>query len=192
MAAFERDGRAYLVIADVGDNRHRRSQYDLYLVTEPDLSAEPKPKQAAVAGRIRFTYEDGRHNCEGLAVSPDGSTAWLVVKTMGLIANVYRMDLDWDAAEPLTARRVGQVETPTVTGLDLSPDGRRMFVLSYGDGYEYRRGEEETWDRALKRSPRAVALPRREQGEAAAYGLDGRTLYLTSEGRPMPLWILSR
>ena len=33
-----------------------------------------------------------------------------------------------------------------------------------------------------------IVLPVRVQGEAICYGQDGKTLYLTSEKRPTPLW----
>jgi hypothetical protein len=31
-------------------------------------------------------------------------------------------------------------------------------------------------------------MPRRRQGESICYGPDGKTLYLTSEQLPTPLW----
>jgi len=75
--------------------------------------------------------------------------------------------------------------------MDVSPDGRRMVLLTYGDAFEFQRGEEETWSAALKRRPRKLTMPLRLQGESLCYGSDGRTLYLTSEKLPTPLWEVS-
>jgi hypothetical protein len=72
--------------------------------------------------------------------------------------------------------------------MDISPDGRRAVVLTYRDAYEYSRGRNERWAEAFARKPAEIKLPRRAQGEAIAYGADGKTLYLTSEKLPTPLW----
>jgi hypothetical protein len=72
--------------------------------------------------------------------------------------------------------------------MDISPDGRRAVVLTYGDAYEYVRGVNENWEQALATPPRQIVLPNRRQGESICYGSDGRTLYVTSEKLPTPLF----
>jgi hypothetical protein len=72
--------------------------------------------------------------------------------------------------------------------MDISPDGRRAVILTYGNAYEYCRGEDEAWENAFARAPRIIPMPTRRQGESICYGVDGETLYLTSEKRPTPLW----
>jgi hypothetical protein len=62
------------------------------------------------------------------------------------------------------------------------------MVLTYADAYEYRRRADEEWSEAFSHEPRVIALPVRTKGEAVCYGPDGKTLYLTSEGLPAPLW----
>ena len=83
---------------------------------------------------------------------------------------------------------IGTLEIPPATAMDISPDGRRAVVLTYGSAYEYSRGEDEDWAQALSRPPRELVMPARRQGESICYGLDGKTLYLTSEKLPTPLW----
>jgi hypothetical protein len=72
--------------------------------------------------------------------------------------------------------------------MDISPDGMRAVVLTYGDAYEYAREKGETWARAFSREPRLIKAPVRRQGESVCYGTDGRNLYLTSENAHQPLW----
>ena len=67
--------------------------------------------------------------------------------------------------------------------MDISPDGLRMMVLTYGDAWEYVRRPREDWADAVARSARRIRMPRRVQGESICYGIDGKTLYLTSEGK---------
>ena len=71
--------------------------------------------------------------------------------------------------------------------MDVSPNGRRAVVLTYGNAFEYMRGEDETWGEAFSRKPREIVVLERVQGESICYGADGKTLYLTSEKLPTPL-----
>jgi hypothetical protein len=71
--------------------------------------------------------------------------------------------------------------------MDISPDGLRCIILTYGNAFEYTRAPDEKWSKAFSRRPRMIRLPARRQGESICYGLDGTTLYLTSEKKPTPL-----
>ena len=92
------------------------------------------------------------------------------------------------ADKAFVARLIGTLQIPTATGMDVSPDGRRAVVSTYGNAYEYVRKEKEDWEKAFSRPPREIVLPERTQGESICYGFDGKTIYLTSESLPTPLW----
>ena len=75
-----------------------------------------------------------------------------------------------------------------LTGGDISPDGKRVIICDYFDGYELVLPEkakdfEEIWKQDLK----IVPLGKREQGEAVTYAPDGRALFATSEKKNQPL-----
>jgi hypothetical protein len=72
--------------------------------------------------------------------------------------------------------------------MDISPDGLRAVVLTYGDAYEYIRGTDKTWTEAFAHKGRVLSMPRRVTGESICYGADGMSLYLTSERTLQPLW----
>jgi hypothetical protein len=72
--------------------------------------------------------------------------------------------------------------------MDISPDGRRMAILTGLHVLEYRRNEQETWAAAVARPPLRLEIPQLPQGEAVAYRRDGKSLLLTSEGLHSPLW----
>ena len=191
IASFRKGKDSYLIIGDVGDNRAKRQQHMLYIVKEPRIGREPDPRVSSLklSMAVPFIYEDGPHNCESVAVDPTGHTIYLIGKEKGTGCKVYR--LAWPierVTQPLTARTVATLEIPQVTGMDISPDGRRAIVLTYTDAYEYARGANETWDKAFARKGRRLPMPMRRQGESICYGLDGKTLYLTSEGKEQPLW----
>jgi len=191
IASVTIDGRSCLVIADTGDNQKRRKRVILYVVAEPDLKARAKDASAKLVRTIPFVYEHGPHDCEAVCVDPADKTVYLITKTVDRPCRVYA--LKWPsehgrpATKPLVARAVAQLPLTMVTAMDMAPDGRRAIVLTYLAACEYVRREGETWAAAFARPPRLVPVPLRKQGEAICYGADGKTLYLTSEGKFSPL-----
>jgi len=189
MASFQLGGKAYLLLADVGDNSRRRSRVSLYIVAEPTVGTKARPAVGTAAARMKIdlTYDDGPHDCEAVAVDPGRRKIYLVSKVMGA-CKVYELPLPKRSpAKPVKAKAIATLSVPFVTGMDISPDGRRMIVVTYGPAYEFTRRHGETWADALKRRGRAIVVPRRRQGESICYGPDGRSLYLTSEKLPTPL-----
>jgi hypothetical protein len=190
MASFSHEGRHFLLVGDVGDNRARRKDYTLYVVPEPELDAGKRRVTLSVAPvqTIHFRYEDGSHNCESVAIDPQTRTIYLVSKVYGTRCTVYA--LPWPERESptlLVARAIATLDISTATAMDISPDGLRAIVLTYNDAFEFVRGSGETWKQGFSRTPRPIRMPERAQGESVCYGADGKTIYLTSEGNPSPL-----
>lgn len=189
MCSYTLDGKHYLLIADTGDNNAKRKFCTLYIVEEPSLDATKRDVNlsADVAIRVNFTYEDGPRDCESVAVDPTEKRIVLVSKR-GDKRFVYTLPLP--AATPakvLVAKKIATLTMPETTAMDISPDGRRAIVLTYLAAYEFPRDEGETWAHAFAREPNLQLMPLRRQGESICYGLDGKTLYLTSEQLPTPL-----
>jgi len=184
MASFERDGTSWLLLADVGDNLRRRGTCNLYVVAEP----APTDATVSVHQTVQIRYEGGPRNCEAVAVDPATQTVWLASKA-ALGAEMFAFPLPpRETSELLTARLVARVNIPLVTGMDVSPDGRRAVLLTYSTAYEFVRRDGENWETLWTREPRALEMPVRQQGESICYGKDGATLFLTSEKLPTPLW----
>lgn len=184
MATVSLDGKPHLVLADVGDNARRRESCSLYVVSEPT-----RRDQLLRARRIRFRYQDGPRDCEAMAIDPVSRRIILVTKALSVRCSVYQ--LAWpvqESNEILVAIRIGEVRIPLVTAMDIADDGRRAVLATYADAYEYYRRGDESWREAFARSPRSITMPQRRQGEAICFGTDGKTLYLTSERTPTPLW----
>ena len=193
MASFKRGADPCLLIADVGDNKAVRTHYTLYLMPEPIIDTnrggEPPVYRQKVSLTLRFSYEDGPHNCESVGVDPVREMVYLVSKRRGNKCKMYELPLPEDVVStPLIARSVARLRIPSTTAMDISPDGLRAIVLTYRHAREYMRAEGGTWVDISERRGRMIFMPEREQGEAICYGPDGRTLYLTSEGVSQPLW----
>jgi len=191
IASFARDGKGYLVVADVGDNASEHDECSLYVIEEPRLDPRKRGARARlrVEAAIHFRYEDGAHNCEAVGVDTASKTFFLVTKVFVGPCKVYALpNPPAGTREPLVAKAIATLRIPMTTGMDVSPDGLRAIVLTYGDAYEFTRRPDEKWADAFARVPRTLSMPRRRQGEAICYGPDGQTLYLTSEKAPCPFF----
>ncbi len=185
MASATLDGKAHLILADVGDNARRRESCSLYVIDEPTVDGS----RTVAAQRIAFRYQDGPRDCEAIAVDAPSRQIFLATKALAQPCAIYQ--LDWPnpiSNDILVARRIAAVSAPMVTGMDISADGRRAVLVTYANAYEFLRGDSETWREAFQRQPAAITMPARRQGEAICYGQDGSSLYLTSERTPTPLW----
>jgi hypothetical protein len=190
IASFTRNGTNYLLYADTGDNDLSRGEYRLHLIEERRLKeTTKKPQDVEAAMTIAFGFPDGSHDIEAVAVDPTSGKVYLASKERRRDSRVYELPLPTaEPARPLLATRVATLYVESVTAMDISPDGRRAVVLTDAAAFEFSRRAAEDWSTAFHREPCLVQIPKHENGESICYGADGKTLYLTSEGRGEPLW----
>ncbi|MDJ0886017.1 MAG: hypothetical protein QNI89_01895 [Desulfobacterales bacterium] len=206
LAGFEWEGRAYILIADVGDNRAVRDAVHIYVVAEPERRPTGDfPAQIDVAWQFAFRYADGPRDCEAVGVDIRSGTILLITKRTSP-PQVYTLPLRPNAGTSVEAHRVGLVPgipPPTArdlashprfgalfsqpTALDIQHDGLLAVVLTYKDAYLFARRAGENWGETLVRRPLVVTLPELRQKESACLTPDGRRLYVTTEKRPAPL-----
>jgi hypothetical protein len=190
IASFTRDGKNYLLYGDVGDNDFDRREYRLHLFEEPQLKGGgKKPQRVSVEMTIPFRYPDGTHNCEAVAVDPTSGKIYLATKEEVQSTKIFELTLPAEPpAQPLEAKLVARLDVRLAAAMDISPDGRRAMLLTDRAAFEFSRAADEDWPTGFNRSPCRLATPPRQNGESICYGSDGKTLYLTSEGRGEPLW----
>lgn len=212
--SFVLDGRAFLLIADFGDNRQRHDTHTLIVVQEPEPPAEGRLAEAEplpVAWRIRYAYPGRFHDAEAVAVDERLETV-LVLTKRDSAPVLYAIPLRPKAgdsqvvARPLVA--VEGIPPPSLddllypygayrsqpTAMDIDPTGRRAVVLTYKDAYFFSRPSDEGWVSAFQRPPEVIPLPLPEhhpdlrQREAVCFDRKGRSLFVTSEGENAALF----
>ena len=206
LAGFELEGRAFILIADVGDNHAVRNSSVIYVVAEPARQASGRfPPRIDVAWQFRFRYEDGPRDCEAVGVDPQAEQILLITKRT-VPPQIYALPLRPMAGLLATARRVGEVPLippPTAadliadprwgptksqpTALDIHSDNRLAVVLTYKDAYLFPRTAGEIWAAGLAREPLAIRLLPLKQAETAAFAPQGRTVNVSTEQLPAPL-----
>jgi hypothetical protein len=202
MAAFRLDGRDYLLIADTGDNGGLRHTLQLHVLEEPTRLENTRLKPV---WSIAFRWPDGARDCEAVAVDEANRQILLISKKrqppelfslplrpqrgvqtatrLGTLAGVPQPSKEELRQNPRQARVSGQV-----TAADVSPDGRTLAVLTYRDVLLYPRPSRQGWARVVAGNPKVVSLPWLPQAEALGWAMDGKSLYVTGEFIPAPLF----
>jgi hypothetical protein len=190
LASFRWQGSAYLLIADVGDNWEQRQTATLYVVNEPAITSSglDNERVTTIAWQIQFTYEDGPVDCEAVAVDAVKGRVLLLSKRR-LPPVLYEVSLHpFDPDRAAVAHRISTVgHFIGPTGMDLTPDGLAAVVLTYNNGYLFRRGQNEDWPSAFERKPQRLRFERLFQQEAVSFGFYGKSVFVTSERIPAPL-----
>ena len=130
------DDAGGLYIGKIGNNKARKETIEVLRVTEPDPRA-PRTSGAPLLKVERtwsLRFPAAPSDCEALFVH--GGHGYVISKHRDQSpAKLFRFPLDAGATE-LTLEQVGDLPTDTpVTAADLSVDGARLAVLSYGRLY---------------------------------------------------------
>ncbi|MFO1516486.1 MAG: hypothetical protein U1F22_06130 [Lysobacterales bacterium] len=198
IASFTRDGKAWLLVADGGDNLGLRPEYELIAIEEPALPDDGSTLHVQAAWQLRYRYPGGvPHDTEAMAVDAAAGNVYLVPKFVEP-PTLYRVPLRAGNAVQ-EAQAVGTLAAPTgasltqapkfrPTALDFAADGRHAAVLGYRSAWIYARKAGESWPDALARAPRRVAVsPPLRQPEALGFAADSHSLLLGGEGAGQPL-----
>jgi hypothetical protein len=158
------------------------------------------------AWSIAFRWPDGARDCEAVAVDAargevlliskkrqppelfalplrQTGTSLLTARRLGRLTGIPRPDAETLERTPQRARQQGQV-----TAADVSPDGRTLAVMTYRHLLLYPRGARQSWAGAVSRPPKVRMLPWLPQAEALGWAANGRSLYVTGEFVPAPLY----
>ncbi|KAA2284704.1 hypothetical protein F0415_08370 [Arenimonas fontis] len=188
LAYWNEDGRHWLLIGDVGDNRGWRGSVVVHAVPEP----APGQEDVDIAWSLRFRYPDGARDAEAITVDAQAGDL-LVLSKRDRPARLYRVPLSARHGDGIVqaehlASLPEEAIAGAVTSLDLSEDGRDLLVLSYGSLYRWHRLPGETWPEVLARAPEALPRPAMRKAEALTLtGTPGEVL-IGAEQWPAPLW----
>lgn len=201
IAAFDLGGRSYLLLADTGDNGGLRRTLQLHAIEEP---ATLENARLRPAWSIVFRWPDGPRDCEAMAVDARRGEVLLISKRRQP-PELFRLPLAPRVDPPVVAQRIARLRMPDalapeggtneraplaaqVTAASISPDGRRLAVMTYRYLLVYHRLGDEDWGRAVGRPPRVLSLPWLPQAEAMGWDPDGHHVFATGEFVPAPLY----
>ncbi len=187
-------------LADIGDNSATRHNVAIYRFAEVALPGQTTDAITVDATAYTLRYPDGPTNAEAFFVHPRTGDGYVLTKRLDGRPRLYKLAAPWDAKAETTLTPVKTIDLPPalplariVTAADISPDGLRVAVRCYLNGWEWRlptdtpdKDFEHIFDSPLV----GLALPPERQGEALCYAADGQALLTVSEGRNPILWEL--
>ena len=176
------DADGHLYVADVGNNGGRRERVRVLRVDEPDPRAAPRAEPLPVTASWELIYPGRPFDSEALIILDDHGLI-LSKRLDGGAAEMYRFDVTVPPPQgkaPVVLERVAAlpVRAP-VTAADVSPDGKRLAVLTVLGPYVFDINGDVT--AAGKAAPARYARYIHPRMEAACFVTGG--LLATAETR---------
>src|SRR5215213_7009309 len=90
---------------------------------------------------MRIKYPDCKHDAEALLLHTRPGNIYIITKVVIANPAVYEALAPCTAGQSITMRRIGEAHVPSIfggviTGGSISPDGRRVALCDYFQGYE--------------------------------------------------------
>lgn len=191
-------GGSVLFFGDIGDNQEIRKSIRVYRVPEPKLNLEVEGplqhKKLKNYDYVTLKYPDRPHNAEALAVDPEKGDIYIITKERKGLPMVFcaPAPAPW---KTVVMKAVGpiplKVNLPMwsqVTAADVSPDGKRVLLRTYGSVLLLTRPPGEPLKNAFKQTPSLLPVPTEMLGEAIGFSASGRNYYTISEGNGVPVY----
>ncbi|MBK8465733.1 MAG: hypothetical protein IPL32_07870 [Chloracidobacterium sp.] len=205
IAAYkDKSGKCFLYIGDIGDNELQFIEHSIYRIAEPvvkesDARSDRKNSMTTEPAEIvKYRYPDTKQNAETLVVQPMTGSIYVLTKRLVGPSGVYRIKPDFGKPETQKAQIIAEISLPAIpngllTGGDVSPDGKRVILCDYSQGYEFTLPEGAVnFDEIWLQKPEVVDLGERNQGESICYSVDGSSIFVTSEGQRSPVIVVKR
>ena len=172
------DSQGTLWLADVGDNKKRRSEVALFAFPEQG-PGEYKVKPAT----YRIIYSDGiPRNAEAFLLNPRSGAKYIVTKCKKRPGSLFALPTELRLNTPQVAVDLGIPMPAKITDGAFTADGAWVVLT---DGRQAHVLDPVTW--AIARS---IPLPQVRQGESLAFDPHGKRFLIGSEGKNSPLiWV---
>lgn len=201
-----KNGKSYIYIGDFGDNGRHRGTVQIYRVEEPVVEGwrDRNDDIRLRATRFDVTYPNGKkYDCEAMFIDQGkgaqkaGTEGRVYIITKGDNRNgdpqwrggdLFYVDLPeqsgWHNWQATNVR----LSVVLATGADMTPRGSLIAVRTYGEIMMWPRPCEWTVEEALSKGPCGVKSKNERQGEAIAFGKDGKHYITVSEGKYPSVW----
>lgn len=190
----------WIYIGDIGDNLAVNEKNFVHRLREPDLNPHKTGQTITLRPTqwetMKLSFPDGARDAETLAATPDGRL--LIVSKNKNGSNFYALPRPFQNGASANLKKIfsgvqlGQTGwlTKLATGGDLSPDGKTLAVVTYAQLYQWTLARPFDFSSLQLQAPRVRDLPPLKQCESVCFSADGRSLWVSSEGKGAPIWEL--
>lgn len=183
IASMHINGRQYLVIGDIGDNKAQYPEVYLHVLEEPALRLADAPIDTVVDMVLEtytFTYPEGPRDAESLFYDPVSAHLYLITKRE-LFVGLYRVVLPDPPHRQGALVFEAQLPLTYVTGADMSTDGNELLVKNLLEVHYWRRYPGESVADMVRRASTRQLYKPEPQGEAITFRRNGQGYVTISE-----------
>lgn len=195
-ACFDNTANDCIYIADTGNNKLKRKEFQVYVVEEPaDFADKALPLKQKITFKVR-----GEYNFEAFSVNEETKEFYLVSKGDKKSGTknssvVFSLAEGATEAKALTTIDFTQFSAPLdkddmiVTSSDFNAPTQTLLLGTYGKAFEVQLNDLADFNTKA----RALQVPKMEKSESIAYHLTSRGLaiFTSSEGLNQPLYKIS-
>ncbi len=173
VASYRAEGKAWIVIGDIGDNSARSGsgapRENVQLFRFEEGTQAPSAEQVQT---LSYTYPAGPRDAEALFVDPASQDIWIITKhNDSHKTEVYVWPYPQVSGEkPTLVRTLALGASPALvhaaTSADLSDDRHRLWLRTYSAVLVWEIGDGESIETVLEREPVEMRAPFEVQGEA--------------------------
>jgi hypothetical protein len=180
---------SFIYVADIGDNNANYSDYAIYRVPEPEITAStPKTNTLRNVQKISFRYPDGARDAEAFLIDQNTKDIFIISKREDKkrlyrlsFPQSYTLTTTAEFVQELTTFSTGTVQTAYITDATVSADNQEVIIKNYLQIFHWQRVNNETIPNALKRNPTILPYNIEPQGEGVCFAQDGSGYYTISE-----------
>ncbi len=188
------DGKNYLYIGEIGDNKAVFDKKYLYRIEEPVLTQAVTDTTITEVDTITFQLADGARDTEAFMIDPLTDDFYIFSKREENI-HLYKFRLPQSDEEVTANRVIESMPFTLIVGADISPNGTEILIKSYNHVYYWKRSANESVEAALRRNPVILPYTPEPQGESICFDRSGAGYYTLSEQKkkmPQHLYFYKR
>ncbi|HEU5291749.1 MAG TPA: hypothetical protein VFU05_13965 [Cyclobacteriaceae bacterium] len=201
------DGKNYVYVGDIGDNKAKYEFKFIYRVEEPVIDwSKASDTTLSNINTIKFQYPDGPRDAESMMIDPLTRDIFIISKREEKV-NLYRLPFPQSSTETITAElalaklEFNQHEEKVysqqgnekltngyhsdfynqIVSASISRDGNEMLIKSYSSVYYWKRNQGETVAEMIKRMPTRLPYVPEPQGEAITFDVNGEGYFTVNE-----------
>ncbi|MCY4779700.1 hypothetical protein ORI89_08550 [Sphingobacterium sp. UT-1RO-CII-1] len=183
IAMFQYEGRNYIVLADIGDNRAVRAFIQLYIFEEPSYYEEGETYFVSRTDIrvLKLAYDDKPRDAEAIFVDPVDLTCYLITKrefNVGVYSIPIATLKDNDS---IILNRSASLPITFVTAADISRSGEYILVKNLTHVFLWKRNVGQTVVQTLNQPYLQVNYEAEPQGEAICFAERDDVFYTISE-----------
>ena len=134
IAIMNIDGKDFILLGDIGDNKAKRDEIYLYLIPEMEIDPDIPDQSISMANiqKITLQYPDGNRDSEAFVVLPDNKIMIITKREQANRFYTAKIDLD---KNNITMDFQLEIPLTKIVGADLLKDGENLIFKNYENIY---------------------------------------------------------